>query len=287
MKQLFVYFLTTSLFLTACNNKQDKGFNETDNGLEYKFHQQHPNNQKPKKGDVVVLNMMYETADGNVLFNSAEMDRTYLQTIRSAAHTGGSFEEALAMMHLHDSATFRINAHDFLKFSMKQENLPENIDTDDKIIIHIKLKDILQKDEYGNQITKNLHTSEAKEMELLNHYLKITNTTVEPDSSGMYIVHIEEGSGEKPAPGDIVTIHYTATYISGEPFETSLGKKPLRFPVGEGKVIKGLEIGVQQLKEGGKARLIIPSKLAYGMQGKDNIMPYSTLIFEIELINVD
>ncbi|MFW5805809.1 MAG: FKBP-type peptidyl-prolyl cis-trans isomerase [Bacteroidales bacterium] len=287
MKRFTVYFLSATLFLTACNNKQDKGFNETDSGLEYKIHQQHPDNQKPQKGDVVILNMMYETHEGDVLFNSSDMDRTYLQTIKPPSYTGGSFEEALAMMHLKDSASFRINAHDFLKFSIKQENIPENIASGDKITIHIKLKGILKEEDYGSQITKNLHTSIEKEMELLDHYLEITNTTVEPDSSGLFVVHLEKGTGEKPKPGDIVTIHYTGKFISGKPFDTSIGKQPMRFAVGAGKVIKGLELGVQQLKEGGKARLIIPSKLAYGKQGKDKILPYSTLIFEIELINVD
>lgn len=273
--------------MTACNQSQNGDFQTAESGLEYTFHQENPDNEKPKKGDVVILNMMYETGDGKELFNTADMDRVYLQSIKSPAHTGGSFEEALAMMHVGDSATFRINAHDFLKFSMKKEKLPEDTGDDDDILVHIKLRKVLQKDEYGEQITKSLHISEDKEMELLDNYLELTNTTTEPDSSGIYVVHLKEGTGKKPEPGDIVTVHYTGKFISGEPFDSSPGGNPKRFVLGESKVIEGWNIGLQQVKEGGKARLIIPSKLAYGKQGKDDILPYSTLIYEIELINVD
>lgn len=275
-----------SLLLSACNQGNDNGFEQADNGLKYKFHKKNSQQERPARGDVVIISMTYETADGDVLFTTSGMERTYMQTVKSPTHTGGSFEEALAMMHVGDSATFKINAHDFLKFSMQQENLPENIDPESDIRVHVKLQNILKKDDFGNQIVENLHVSEEKEMELLENYLELTNTTSKADSSGLYVISLTEGTGKMPEPGDEVTVHYTGTYISGEPFDSSLGKQPFTFIIGEGSVIKGWELGLQQIKEGGKARLIIPSKLAYGKNGKGDILPYSTLIFEIELIDV-
>jgi FKBP-type peptidyl-prolyl cis-trans isomerase len=286
MRKLFYLFTAISILVISCGKRDNQDFKTADNGLQYQFHQKHDNTDAPQRGDVVILSMRYEDEDGNVLFDTKDMDRTYMQTIKAPSHPGGSFEDALSMMHVEDSASFKINAHDFLKFSMKQDNIPDKLDPESDILVHVKLKNILSKDNYGEQISKNLHVSEKKEMELLDNYLEITNTQASPDSTGLYVITLKEGNGEYPEPGDRLTVHYTGTFISGKPFDTSLGKEPIQFTLGKEEVIEGWDRGLQKVREGGKARLIIPSKLAYGKEGKGEILPYSTLIFEIELIDV-
>jgi peptidylprolyl isomerase len=118
----------------------------------------------------------------------------------------------------------------------------------------------------------------------------IDSTSVEATTaeSGLIIEMIQEGNGEQPSQGDIVTVHYTGTLkASGEKFDSSLDRgEPIEFPLGVGRVIPGWEEGIAMLSKGSKAKFIIPAHLAYGEQGSGNVIPpNSDLIFEVELID--
>jgi FKBP-type peptidyl-prolyl cis-trans isomerase len=288
MKTQHLIYLLSIFIIISCNkNTENSKFKTADSGLRYQLHESFPNNEKPITGDVVILDLIYETTDGDVLFNSHDSERTYMRTIKGATHPGGSLEDGLNMLNIGDSASFKINAQDFYRFTLRQENLPGNLTANDDLIVHVRMKNILKKEEYGNQLDKNYHSSETKEMELLENYLKLTNVTVEPTESGLYYIPKQAGSGEKAKPGDKVSVHYTGSLISGKVFDSSIGKSPIQFTLGAGQVIPGWEEGIAMMKKGEKAKLIIPSKLAYGKQGTgQDILPYSTLVFEVELINI-
>ena len=97
---------------------------------------------------------------------------------------------------------------------------------------------------------------------------------------------LKEGKGAKPGPTDKVTVHYTGTLIDGTVFDSSEGGEPITF--GLNQVIRGWTEGLQLMSEGSKYRLFIPSELAYGAEGAgENILPNSTLIFDVELIKVE
>ncbi|MDX1522470.1 MAG: FKBP-type peptidyl-prolyl cis-trans isomerase [Anaerolineae bacterium] len=100
---------------------------------------------------------------------------------------------------------------------------------------------------------------------------------------------IEEGTGASPEPGSIVEVHYTGTLEDGTKFDSSIDRgQPIQFPLGVGQVIPGWDEGIALLKEGGKAKLIIPPDLAYGAAGAGGgiIPPNATLFFDVELISV-
>ena len=98
--------------------------------------------------------------------------------------------------------------------------------------------------------------------------------------------HVEkEGSGNSPKDGDIVKVHYTGTFINGEKFDSSRDKgEPIEFPVNG--VIPGWTEALKVMKPGAKYQLAIPSDLAYGPGGKGQIAPNSTLLFDVELLEV-
>ena len=105
--------------------------------------------------------------------------------------------------------------------------------------------------------------------------------------SGLQYEIIKEGKGEKPLLNSKVTTHYHGTTIDGEVFDSSVERgSPATFPVNG--VIAGWTEALQLMSVGSKWRLFVPSNLAYGAKGAgDKIGPYTTLIFEVELLSIN
>ena len=105
--------------------------------------------------------------------------------------------------------------------------------------------------------------------------------------SGLQYEIISEGTGPKPTLEDNVTTHYHGTLIDGTVFDSSVDRgEPASFPVGG--VIKGWTEALQLMSVGSKWKLYVPYDLAYGERGAGaQIGPYSTLIFEVELISIN
>ncbi|MBN2778904.1 MAG: FKBP-type peptidyl-prolyl cis-trans isomerase [Bacteroidales bacterium] len=284
MKRKEIVFLMISLIFIACNPDKNK-FKTHESGLEYKIVTSE-DGVKPKIGDVLVLNYSYETEDGKEIFNSAEAERKYLKKLEAPKHTGGSIEDGLALMTVGDSAVFRLNAESFLKFSESYSKLPDGISSEDKIIVKVKLLEILLHEEFDSHLSEKYHATEDIEMELLSKYLKNANITVEPCESGMYYVEQYKGTGKNIKPGDVVSVNYTVKLVDGQVLETTYNRAPMSFKYGEDQMIDAWNEGISKMNEGGRAMFICPSKIAYGAEGTSDIPPYSTLIFEVEVINV-
>ena len=98
---------------------------------------------------------------------------------------------------------------------------------------------------------------------------------------------IKIGNGKEVTSGDYIKIHYLGTLENGKKFDSSYDRgEPFETRIGFGEVIEGWDMGVIGMKEGGKRKLIIPSQLAYGDNEVGNIPAGSTLIFEVELLEV-
>ncbi|CDL87522.1 FKBP-type peptidyl-prolyl cis-trans isomerase [Xenorhabdus cabanillasii] len=103
--------------------------------------------------------------------------------------------------------------------------------------------------------------------------------------SGLLYKIEQEGSGKTPAASDTVVVNYKGSLIDGKVFDSSYERKePLSIPLD--KVIQGWKEGFQYLKKGGKMKLVIPPELAYGKNGVQEIPANSTLVFEIELLDI-
>lgn len=104
-------------------------------------------------------------------------------------------------------------------------------------------------------------------------------------ASGLKYWDIKEGTGASPAASEEVKVHYSGWLTDGSLFDSSVKRgQPAQFKLN--RVIKGWTEGVGSMKVGGKRRLEVPPDLAYGKAGRPKIPPDSTLIFEVELLEV-
>ena len=111
--------------------------------------------------------------------------------------------------------------------------------------------------------------------------------TFQITSSGLKYSDIKVGSGEEASPGKEVSVNYRGNLENGKEFDSSYNRGPFKFSLGAGQVIKGWDEGVAGMQVGGKRKLIIPPEIGYGKRGVGPIPPNSTLIFEVELLDVN
>lgn len=109
---------------------------------------------------------------------------------------------------------------------------------------------------------------------------------VKTTASGLQYLVEKEGTGAKPKATDTVKVNYLGTKIDGEKFDSSYDRgQPATFPLNG--VIKGWSEGLQLMPVGSKYKLFVPSDLAYGENGPGSIGPNATLIFEVELLDIE
>jgi FKBP-type peptidyl-prolyl cis-trans isomerase len=114
--------------------------------------------------------------------------------------------------------------------------------------------------------------------------LKENKNVVELPSGLRYEI-VKAGDGPAPKPTETVKVHYTGTLIDGSVFDSSVQRnEPAEFPL-DG-VIPGWTEGLQKISKGGKIKLYVPPSLAYGDDARGNIPPSSTLIFDVEMLDI-
>lgn len=127
---------------------------------------------------------------------------------------------------------------------------------------------------------------EAEKVQLEN-YLTLNKITQTPKESGLYYIETQAGTGDNAETGKRVSVHYVGKFLNGDIFDSSRERnEPFHFQLGQGRVIEGWDEGLTYMKKGEKATFIIPSKLAYKDRGAGSIPPYTTLIFEVELLDI-
>ena len=155
------------------------------------------------------------------------------------------------------------------------------------ICIILKLKVISAEEMKAKQENERIKSA-AKEIDVLKKYISDNGIAAKPTASGLYYIEVEAGNGAQAVAGKKVKVHYTGTLLNGSKFDSSVDRgQPFEFTLGQGEVIPGWDEGIALMKVGGKAKLIIPSRLGYGDRGMGQaIPPSSTLVFDVELLEV-
>jgi len=280
--QTLLFMLCVSLFF-ACSKG---GLKTNPNGMKYLFHKEN-SGAKPKTGDILNIAMTYYTQTDSLLFNTSKINDSLFQVKLVEPSFKGAVEEGFAMMSAGDSATFVVSADSVFEKTF-HEQLPAYIKKGSTLRFEVKLRDFKTMEAYEAEKKEKADKAMNDEQSKIDDYLKANNITVQPTATGLYFMETTAGSGKPSAPGKTVTVNYTGKFMDGKVFDTSVGKpKPFEFPVGQGAVIPGWDEAIGMMKEGGKATIVVPSKLAYGAEGAGGVIPpYTPLVFEVELISV-
>ncbi len=270
------------ILITSCKSKIK--FKKSNSGLEYYFVSENDTAKSPTIGDALVLNMQIYW-DDSLLFDSREISSVYRLQLKDSS--SGCLHEGLAMMHLNDSAIFKISAFDFYQITADLP-MPNCVKKDDKLYFYVKLMQILTPEDIQREIDRQDRMQLKNEQSLLRDYLRLSEIFIDPTQSGLYYIETKKGTGLKPEIGDSVTVHYEGKLITNQPFDSSIKRnQPFTFLYGDTSLIAGWTEGISYMQQGGVAQLIIPSTLAYGKDGLGSVIPpYSTLIFDIYLLKV-
>ncbi len=265
------------LMLAACNRNQ-----KTEDGIEYKILRTEDTARTVTKGDMLIVDVYAVIGEkDSVLFDTYKNKRPF--TLPAEEPTlKGIFD----ILKKGDSAMFFIQADSFYAKSMGQP-LPAGFKASDKIKFTVSVIDIYSQEEMQRQ-------QEEKAMQaIIMDSLAVTNyiqaiTDLKATESGLKYQVVKAGKGKAAKKGDKVMVKYRGTLVDGTLFdETKPGQPDFTFNVGMQQVMPGWDEGLQLMKEGDSFKFIIPWRLAYGPRGQGPIPPFSSLIFDVELIKVN
>lgn len=278
----------------ACSDSQFDGYTRAENGLHYKFFNHDEAADKVQEGDGMVISYVISTEkNDSIIIDSKSVSEDgsgYVKFGMSKSSFVGSFEDGMMMMAKGDSAAFIVSADSFFLKTNRQNELPKGFSPGQYLKGVFKIKDVRKKKELEENQKKQaaeqeamMKEAEAKEKPALDKYLADNKITTKATASGLIYIETKKGTGASPKATDVVTMNYTGKLLDGTIFDSSEGKEPIVYPLNQ--MIQGWIEGVQLMKKGGKAKLIVPSALAYGPRGGGPIPPYATLTFEMELLD--
>lgn len=301
--------LVAIVFISSLGACDSCFFKQTATGLPYKVARK-GEGPKPQDGEVVILNMRYKTPHGKVLFNSAEHDIPLaFQYYDSLLQKDGGLQEALGMLQKGDELIFKLDAKTLLGDRLEQAAAQHKLAEKTVLLLYLHAKDIMPAKKWEEEQYAILQAKwKAKGAEQLqkdivtiDSYLQEHKIIADTTTSGLRYVIDKPGKGSTPRAGNTVKVNYLGKTLTGNVFDTSLAETaakhgihnprrtygPIEFRLGAGAVIPGWEEGIALLNKGAKARLFIPSTLAYGEGAIGaHIKPNTVLIFEVELVDI-
>ncbi len=293
-------FLTlAAIGLASCNG----GFKKGEGGLLYNIHVD-KDGPSIKEGDFISVNIIAKTDADSVLLNTYDAGHPSFTVVPKPQLKGDIFS-GLRLLSEGDSATVKTNIDSITKKGAPKLPFKGKYITYDikvvKVISKGNLNDTVFQGRIRDYVKNQADLMKKEEPARIKKYIDDNKLKVSKTASGLFYVINSQGSGPKPAAGDTVVVNYTVKNITNKILETSIKSeaikaklpmnpmnpyKPIRFAIGSKGMIAGMDEGISLLNKGTKATLILPSNLAYGEQGNGMIPPFSTIIFDVELVDI-
>lgn len=245
--------------------------------------------QRVEEGNVVAIHYKISTLEGVVLEDLISKDSSVIfrqgtgNMLPSGLDTGIGLMRAQERFRFYIPSYLAYNDYSNSKFFPSYSNF----------IVEVVVDSVLTETDFY----------EAEEIKVDSYVSKLADTHFEKFASGLHYSETLKGTGESPLNGNMVKVHFTRKNLIGEILYSTLGGEPATFTVGSYEAVQGLSEGVKQMREGGKAIMAMPSKIAFGAsvctlpsalmndlfeQGSivTNVPPYTSLVYEVELIDV-
>jgi len=300
MKKNLIFLALASLGLASCNG----GFKQDEGGMLYNIVVD-KGGPTIQAGDFVSADVVIKTDADSVLQSTYETGRR-IETPIPKPQSKGDIITGLLKLHEGDSAIIKINIDSSFKKQAKPPGLKGKY-----IVYDIKIQKVIAKGTLSDQVFQGRVTdylkSEAdavkkQEPGIIKKYIADHKLTVKTTADSLNYIITTPGTGPLPAIGDTVVVNYTGRFAAtGKVFDSSIKDTaykyklqgynmrqyaPIHIPVGQQRVIKGWDEGLQLLNKGAKATLVIPSGLAYGERGMQIIGPYAPLAFELQIVDI-
>lgn len=281
------FVLLIAVCLTNCSNKSEyPGYTKSKSGFYYKLTKIGEDGIKCQFNDYITVDICYRTMKDSVFFRGRRKFQISKQEFP------GAIDECLTMLAKEDSSSFILSATDFFKRTLSSD-LPPFLKETDKMKVDVMVLDIQTPSQFEHEKEAFLRWIDDfgdYEKTLLKQYLESSKIKARPDSSGMYHITIKKGNEKGVKLGDTVLVHYEGRFLNGKFFDSTRQRnEAFQFVYGQQwQVIKGMEEAIGIMHEGEKALFIMPSELAFGQTGSSTgiIPPFTSLIFEVELVSV-
>jgi FKBP-type peptidyl-prolyl cis-trans isomerase len=284
-----------ALLLGACNSID---FKKTKGGMPYKVFAS-KSGQQIDSGNVVKMNVLVKVRD-SVTFSSYKNGQPIYLPVAGVG-TPYDFTEVLPTLKAGDSL-YTVQLMDTFIARAPQQIPPQfkkgdTVKTTVKIVAVYKNQQDAQRDEAADRASAfdrdtMVQNQLGKDIALINTHLTTNNINAQKTGKGTYVQVINPGTGAPVTDGKYVSLKYTGKTFDGKVFDTNADAskghtEPLVFQVGSPGMIRGFEEGLRALRQGAKAKLFIPSMLAYGPQPPSpDIKPFENLVFDIEVLQV-
>jgi len=245
---------------------------------------------KPDSGMWISAHFTVSLIDGKPIYSTRDRGETKEFEYGFSQDTPG-FDEGISKMSEGAKATFIVPS----KIGFGENGRGSLVPPYATVVYDVEIVDIMSKADHEKKMAdkkkaedQKKETAKKQETELMKKYMTEKNITAKPTASGLVYVEKIKGTGARATAGKKVKVHYTGTLLDGTKFDSSRDRnQPFEFTLGQGQVIKGWDEGIALMNVGGKATLIIPSSIAYGDRDMGKIPPYSTLVFDVELLEVN
>ena len=283
--RIVIYLIAVTI--TACSTDSKKGYTELSPDLAFKLQFIGESNTQIGIGDYISTHFQYLTLDDSVFFESFRKFQV------KGNYGAGSIIPALLKMSEGDSASLIVNTLSFFT-NIRESEVPNYLLSHSEFRIEIRIDEIQSRLEFNQEKRMfmewidEFHTSES---ELIKRYITNSNLEVSQSESGLYFIPLKVGNNKKVKRGKRVWIHYTGRFLNGHFIDNSNTiSNPVDYVYGtEMYLIDGLNEALGRMYEGEKALVILPSELAFGSFGSAGgiIPPYTTLIYELEVLKVE
>ena len=244
-----------------------------------------------KLGDYVNLDFIMCTIDGDTVMNSFDVESLDMQYGEEFICKG--FTEAMGMVPVGGTMRFVIPS----ELGFDSTGYDKYIKPYAALIVKMRMNEVMDQAEHDAMQARLEAEQEAEkerllllESQLIEEYVKDNGITVEPTETGLYIIPVENGEGEKAKWGDKVSVHYILHNLKGDMVESSYDYgEPMSFVIGQGMMIPAIEDALTTMAPGAKVKLLSPSSQAFGEVEIDETLlpPYSPLLIELELVAIE